>query len=328
MQGLFVNTRRANCSIYSSGLMIYDSLISEDYLLDYVEINDINLDKLHQGVIESSVHDLSSKYDFYVFNYHNATMRDIENVVSRRFINLKSKTICIVLEMTKNNPYALMRPHGFTDLMVIDPTMNYKDDGIDPSPRVHAFPRPLFKFRKINRIETIPEIPIIGSFGFATIDKGFDLIVKAVANEFEKAHIRINLSPSTYADPAMGDQFKDQIENSCKQHIKEGIKLEFTRHFFNDDKLIDWCAENTLNCFFYTRNIPGLAAASDQAIISGAPLAVSENTTFRHIHQYIKPYPQASLKELMLTSQNGIADMQREWSSKKFVEKFKEVLAL
>lgn len=328
MNGLFVNTRRANCSIYSSGLMIYDALISEDYLLDYVEINELNLEKLHQGVIESSVHDVLSKYDFYVFNYHHETMRNIENVVSRRFVNLKSKTIGIVLEMTRNNPYALMRPWGFTDLIVMDPTMNYVSDGGEPSSRIHAFPRPLSNFKSINKIEKIPEVPVIGSFGFATVDKGFDLIVKAVASEFEKAHVRINLSPSTYADPAMGEQFKQKIQTSCEQYLTKNITLEFTRNYFSDNELINWCAENTLNCFFYTRTIPGLAAATDQVIMAGAPLAVSENTTFRHIHEYIKPYPQASLKELILTSQSGIEKIREAWCPEKCVIKFKEILSL
>ena len=58
------------------------------------------------------------------------------------------------------------------------------------------------------------------------------------------------------------------------------------------EALIDWCHENDLNCFMYTRDQPGLSATTDQAILSGQPLLTLTNATFRHIHPYIPPYPQ------------------------------------
>lgn len=319
--GLFINTRKANCSIYSSGKMIYDASVSSLYNLDYVEINELDVEKLHQGFIVGYNKQFKPKYDFYIVNYHHHTMKNIEGVNSRRFINLDGKKICIVLEMNKDDPFALMNPSGFDDLMILDPTMNRLESNI------HAFPRPLLKSRKIKRIETIPEVPLIGSFGYATSDKGFDLIVKRVAEEFEKAHIRINLSPSTYADSFFGSTLRQSIENECRKYIKDGITLEITKDYFSDDQLIDWCSENTLNCFFYTRNMPGLSATPDQVIMSGAPLAVSDNTTFRHIHNYIKPYTETTLKDLILTSQNGIEKMQNDWNPEACSRKLNEIIS-
>lgn len=321
MKGIFVNTQKANCSIYSSGSMLYNVLVSaNDYTLDYVEIDQLDIEKLHNGQIASSTKSLDAVYDFYIFNYHHHTMRERHFVQSSRFINLPGKTFCIVLEMTRNDPFSFFKPQGFTDLIVLDPTMDR------PEPNIHAFPRPLLSFLPTKKYDVLPDVPLIGSFGYATIDKGFDLIVKAAAEEFDRAHVRINLSPSTYADPAMGENFKVQIEQSCRAHERPGIKVEFTRHYFSDAELVDWCAENTLNCFFYTRTIPGLAAATDQAIMSGSPLAVGENSTFRHIHQHLKPYPQASLKELILTGHQGIDAMKHHWSKESCVAKFKQML--
>lgn len=321
-RGIFVNTRKANCSIYSSGKLLYDSIkSSKTYSLEYVEVNEIKIDKLHLGVIESEVRDLSRTYDFYIFNYHHTTMRDVEGVISRRFINLPGRKLCVILEMNRNDPFPYMNPVGFTDFIVLDPTMRRHESNI------HAFPRPLPKFREIKRVQSIPNVPIIGTYGYAHPGKCFDAVVRAAAQEFENAIVRINIPHSTYADPLFGQSFKDQIEKDCRSHERQGIKVEFTNHYFSDDELIDWCAENTLNCFFYNRNSPGLAAASDQAILSGAPLAVGENTTFRHIHQYINPYPRMTLKESILTSQNGIERMMKDWSAEKCVLRLEEILS-
>lgn len=320
-KGIFVNTRKTNCSIYSSGLMIFESLrFSQTYRLDYVEINQIDVDKLYKGLIESSTARLDPYYDFYIFNYHHTTMRDVENINSANFDNLPGKKICIILEMNRNDPFPYMNPVGFTDLLVVDPTMEYPDS------RVHAFPRPILNFRPIKKFDRVPDIPVIGSFGYATPNKGFEFIVAAASMEFEQAHIRINIPHSTYADPMFGDSIKNYIKEECKKYQRSGISVEFTQHYFSDNELVDWCAENTINCFFYMRNSPGLAAATDQAIESGSALAVSENTTFRHIHNYIKPYPQISLSEAILTSSTGIEKMRQDWCTEKCVSKLQEIL--
>lgn len=302
--------------------MLFDAIKeSNNYKLDYVEINDVNIDELYQGKMVTNNPNILTVYDFYIFNYHNLTMRDIEKIDSKYFLNLPGRTFCVILEMNRNDPFPYMNPTGFTDLLVLDPTMDR------PESNIHAFPRPLKQSKNVRKIKSLPEVPIIGSFGYAHPGKGFDLVVKAVVNEFERANIRINLSPSTYADAWFGEQYKKQIEAECKSYERDGIEVEFTYHYFSDNELIDWCRENTLNCFFYNRNSPGLAAATDQAVLSGAPLAVSENTTFRHIHTYIKPYPQFSLKESILESQDGIVKMQDDWSSGMCVAKLEQILS-
>jgi len=94
----------------------------------------------------------------------------------------------------------------------------------------------------------------------------------------------------------------------------------------SDDQLIDWCAGNTLNCFFYTRDLPGLAATTDQVIIAGAPVLVSTNTTFRHIHKYAQPYPTQSLKDAILNGAQNIEQMQKDWSPKACKEVLKSII--
>ena len=81
-----------------------------------------------------------------------------------------------------------------------------------------------------------------------------------------------------------------------------------------------------MNCFFYDRNIPGLAATTDQAIVSERPLSVSKNDTFRHILAYMPPYPEIGLKESIKKSITWVQQMKRDWSPSAFAFKFEEML--
>jgi len=316
---LFVNTNAAQCSIYQSGKMIYESIKDTDSLnIEYCELNDLNIDKLYSGKIVINQQE-KSNYEYYIFNYHHATMRGFENIKSENFKNLVGKKYSIILEMSKNNPTVRLESDDFDGYIVMDPTMQYLDN------RFHWFPRPL-DITNANQNNVVSDIPIIGSFGYPTVDKGFDLVIKAASKEFEKSIVRINIPTATYGD----NEVYSQIINSCRSIYAPNVKLEITTNFFSDKELLEWCSNNTLNCFFYHRNsyieFPGLAAATDQAIISGRPLAVSTDVTFRHLHQYITPYPQRSLKESIQISADEVKKIQQNWNFEKCQQRLKEIL--
>jgi hypothetical protein len=198
-----------------------------------------------------------------------------------------------------------------------------------PDKRVYAFPRPLEKPLRILPYQP-PLKPVIGSFGFATPGKGFELVVDAVNKEFKEAVIRINVPIGTYT----GDTFwklhhrnySDYLSKLCHDVAKKGIDVIITHDYMTKDELIEWCSQNTLNCFLYNRMQPGLSATTDQAISSGRPLAISTNETFRHIHPYIKPYPFRSLKESIVVSQAEVLQLKKDWTSENFDRRFEEVL--
>lgn len=316
MNGLFINTVKANCSIHSSGLMLHQYLQSTEWNLDYVEFDKLSIPDLHAGKIVSD--NLLTTYDFYVFNYHPWTMRYMAGIDDTQLPNLPGRKYSIILEMNKNDAFPAhigMNRSGFDDCLIIDPSFKSDD------PRLHAFPRPIINCLPMKKKEFIPAIPIIGSFGYATIDKNFELIVQQAAKEFERAIVRINLPVAQYVP---NDEF-DKIKSDCERYLRPGIELRLTRDYMSDSDLIQWCGENDLNCFMYNRNLTGLAATPDQAIASGAPMAVSDNTTFRHLHDYIRPFPEWSFKDSMLQSQDGIARMREAWSREACVKKFKEI---
>ncbi len=299
-RGVFINPTEAKCSIYESGRMMYEALLlSDKYELDYIEV-----DKNKRSIPDT--------YDFYIFNYHHTTMGWLDTKCVHLLPGIK---ITFVLEVVPNNPFVLCPSEDFNAYCVLDPTMNITDK------RVYAFPRPLEIPSKITPYQE-STVPVIGSFGFATHGKGFERVVEAVNKEFDEAIIRINIPVGTYTlNNIAGD-----IEALCKKIAKKGIQVVFTHDFMSKEELIEWCGQNTLNCFLYDRNMPGLAATTDQAISSGRPLAVSENVTFRHIIEYIIPYPHRTLKESIEVSQSEVLRMQKNWAPANFAKRFEQVL--
>lgn len=301
LKGLFVNTDQANCSIYESGRMIYDCLkISANYQLNYAEVNDRR-------------RQISTGYDFYAFNYHHLTMGWLDVQSVRRLPGLK---LTFVLETLRNDPFALCPSTGFDIYCALDPTMKSSDE------RVYAFPRPLEIAPPLVSFQE-PEIPVIGSFGFATEGKGFELVVAAVGREFGRAQVRINIPPGTYTSEA----YAAQLIERCYQSAKPGIDVQISRNYLSKNELIEWCSQNTLNCFLYNRDMPGLSATTDQAIASGRPLSISTNETFRHIHSRIQPYPLRSLRDSIGSSQSEVIQLQKDWQPENFVSQFERVLA-
>ena len=308
-RGLFLNPVKANCSIHESGRMIYDCLkLGPRFQLDYQEVS-------------AESNQVAPDYDFYLFNYHHATMAWLNTKSVRSAPGLK---MTLVLETMPNDPFVLCPRGDFDVYLALDPTMQSDDS------TVYAFPRPL------ELAPPLPEFnegatPTIGTFGFATPGKGFELVVEAVNREFDEAIVRINIPPSSYADGVTWkihrQPYSEYLAELCRKVAKPGIRVEVTNDYMDKDSLIRWCASNTLNCFLYNRMQPGLSATTDQAISSGRPLAVSANYTFRHIHPYLVPYPRRSLKESIAHSIPDVARMREDWHPARFLEQFEKVLA-
>ena len=274
IKGLFVNNKKAQDSIYESGLMVYNCLrLSGKYSLDYIEID-----------YENRV--IPFGYQFYFFNYHPSTMGWID---TSKLKQLRGLIITMILEVLPGDPFVMCPDNHFHGYCVIDPTLKSKNK------KIFVFPRPLDSLNFNIQPYKQKELPVIGSFGFATKGKGFQHVVEAVNKEFEKAIIKINIPFGDFVPES--EKYAIHLGDICKKMAKEGIEVVISHDYMSKKDLIAWCSQNTLNCFLYDRNLPGLSATTDQAIVSGRPLSVSENETFRHILTYIGPYPKISLKE-------------------------------
>ncbi|MBI5470706.1 MAG: hypothetical protein HY961_00030 [Ignavibacteriae bacterium] len=290
--------------------MAYNCLRQSDrYTLDYKEVTPTNTQ-------------IFGTFDFYVINYHHATLSWLNTNSIRK---LPGKKFTLVLETLPGDPFVLCPSDVFDAYIALDPTMDRPDDR-----RVYAFPRPLESAPVLPPFRE-PDAPVIGTFGFATPGKGFERVVDAVNREFKQAIVRINIPSATFCDGVTyglhRKSYAEYLADLCRSVAAPGIQIQVTNDFLSKEQLIRWCSENTLNCFLYHRDQPGLAATTDQAIASGRPLAVSANETFRHIHSYLTPYPFQSLRQSLENSVPAVLQMQKDWAPGEFVRKFEGLLA-
>lgn len=303
VKGLFINNKRAQDSIHESGKMVFNCLkLSDKYLLDYIEVN------------QEENRNLPSGYEFYFFNYHPSTMAWLD---TSKLKKLPGLVITMILEVLPDDPFVMCPDSHFDGYCVLDPTLKSKNK------KVFAFPRPLDSIIPVERY-TERDTPVIGSFGFATRGKGFQHVVEAVNREFNQAIVKINIPFGDFVPDS--EKYANYLGDLCRGKAKKGIEVIVSHDYMSKIQLINWCSKNTLNCFLYDRNLPGLAATTDQAIVSGRPLSVSQNDTFRHILSYIPAYPEISLKDSIDKSSPWVKQMQFDWSPFNFAIKFEAML--
>lgn len=294
-KGIFYNSPKSSCSIHESGLMCYNALaLSNNYKLSYTE---------QQNPIEGN-------FDFIVFNHHPWTNSWMVPIIHY----FKEKTFAIVTEVGDYSNIIPYTPYIFDGYIVLDPT-------IEDFENIYGFSRPL---ESLYVQPHLPERITIGSFGFATVGKNWDKIVSKTQMEFDDAIIRFNIPHATFV--SHNEYRINSIKEECQKIIyKPNIELQVTSHYFSKQELVQWCAQNTLNAFMYERNQSGLSATTDQAILAERPLYVSDNETFRHIHQYINPLPK-TFKEAIETTLPAVQSMKRDWSPHMFAKKFERII--
>jgi hypothetical protein len=306
MKGIFYNSKKALCSIWESGKMCYDILSKSSYFhLEYSEEY-------------SDIHQYQS-YDFIIVNYHIV----VNNWITQEILNKYKNTFCIVTEVGLGNNVLDLTPNIFKHYIVLDPTIVETND-------THGFSRPLENIEVLNKTDN-NSIPKIGSFGFATHGKEWHKIVECVQHEFDDAEIFFNIPQATYVPDEMHNSIINDIYEKCNKIIyKSGIKLFITHDILSKNEIIDFCKNKTINIFFYNRNkyncTNGLSAVTDQAIVSEQPLLVSDDITFRHIHQYIDFYPNITIKDAIIKNKEGVLQMKKNWSLYNFLSKFEKIL--
>lgn len=232
MKILFINHNTQNCGVADYGRRLY-AILKTGMDIDYCDDGKPNC----------------HWYDVCIYNYHYATMPDI---------NLYSRCYNIAL---------------FHEAFI-----NAKFDKVIP---VESLPRPLFKW--CSQESPVNKIPVIGSFGFGFPDKNFPGIAQLVKDQYHVAKLRLNIPFAEFGDKD-GGLARHEVEK-CKE-ILGGTKIRFevNHDFLSDKELLNWLWQNDINLFLYKPSHGrGLSSCTDYALSVKKPIGVSASEMFRHL---------------------------------------------
>lgn len=327
---LFVTHKPKQCGVYEFGRNVFNA-ISASKKYNFVNVECDSLDDLkiaiaiHQPVV-------------IIYNYHPSVMPWLCTKISKglyrnNIADIKAIQVGIIHEITQQvadtaSAYrnslitgtSQKRLNTLFDFYIApDPTLLLKNPFVFKTGRL---------IPEYNDQALRPEITTIGSFGFATPKKGFELLVKKVQEEFEEAVIRINMPAASFGDEDGSNARK--IAADCRSIITNPkINLVTSHDYLNDEQLLDFLAGNSMNVFLYEdKNGRGISSAIDNALAVKRPIAVSRCPMFRHVLN-AKPsicVEDASLKTIL---ENGFAHLKKiskDWDAANLLWEYERII--
>ena len=308
---LFVNHRSRRCGVHEFGNEIYGQITaSARFSFVLVECD--------------STGSLLSEVERYapaaiVFNYHPMTM---PWAPSAAIACADVPTIGVIHDVTAEIAEDWKGPY-FDRLVTHDPGLRSSN-----SLFVSA-PRPLPRYTPT---AAPPETgPIrVGSFGFASPDKGWERLVQAAQDSFDECIVRLHIPAGDFAD-ADGTLARKLVEQ-CRSLIRrEGVSIEVSHEFVPRDELLEFLASNHINALFYEpdRGLGGISSAADLAIASGRPMALRRGKMFR---EFDSAQPSIFIEDLTLAAilANGTKPLEpfrAAWTQQALVEAYEQAVA-
>lgn len=330
---LFVNHTPKQCGVYQFGKDIFKP-ISASSNFSFIKAEVESLKEL-----KSAIHEY--KPEIIIYNYHPSVMEWVttkksKGVYKNNIADINCIQLGIIHEITQEVADAAVTKTEyflggsekklnslFDFYIAADPTL------LLMNPLVYKTGRlvPTYNIEK-NKPKAHGTIPIIGSMGFATPNKGFEELVKKVQEEFDTAIIKLNI-PSAYFGDTLGENAR-KIADNCKQIItKPGIELQISFDFLDEQNMLDFLAGNDLNAFFYQdKGGRGLSSALDNALAVHRPITVTNCPMFRHI---LSARPSVCIEDNSLKTilGNGFAPLQQfadEWDSENLLWEYERIL--
>jgi glycosyltransferase involved in cell wall biosynthesis/SAM-dependent methyltransferase len=327
---LFTHTKK-QCGVYQFGEDIYTAInLSKDY--NFVKQECESLKELENSI---SVNNPIA----IIYNYHPAVMPWLCSSHKKGFKNniatINCPQIGIIHEITqeiadnatahrneilKKDPQKKLNSL-FDFYIAADPTLLLKN------PYVYKTGRLVPSFINKNLVSNTT-IPVIGSFGFGTPNKGFDDLILKVQDEFDQAQIKINIPFAEFGDKDGSNAKK--IAEDCKGLIKKaGIQLEVTHEFWQEKELLSFLAGNDLNVFLYQdKEGRGISSALDNALAVQRPIAVSNCPMFRHVLNIIPSIcvENSSLKDILSNGFDALCETAANWDSKNMLWEYERIL--
>jgi len=173
-----------------------------------------------------------------------------------------------------------------------------------------------------------PPVVTVGSLGFGGEQKRYDLVVQAVQREFDEAIVRINIAYNDVVD-AQGVQAREAAARCRKIPPKEGVKVEITHDFFDQRRMLDFLAQNTLNAFLYDwQEGRGISAVVENAMAVDRPLAVSRVPMFRHVWEAAPSIcaDDTPLREIIRNGTGPLRPFSARWTRRNLLREYEAIL--
>jgi hypothetical protein len=128
--------------------------------------------------------------------------------------------------------------------------------------------------------------PIIGFQGFGPPHKGIGRLARQVQEEFDEAVLRFHVPFGYYEDLMNG--YAGSHANARVREVKRiiqkpGIEVQFSHNLMETNEIVDWLAQNTINCYLYDYlDGCGIASSPDYALAARRPIALAHSHQFRN----------------------------------------------
>jgi SAM-dependent methyltransferase len=312
---LFVSHKEKQCGVHEFGKNVANA-ISKSSLYNFVYIECSGWEELNAAI---GLHNPVA----IIYNYHISTLPWIQKKLIHKLYkplnsHIKIPQIGIMHEVTQekaDHADSLL----FDYHIAPDPTLLLRNPIVFKTGRLvpeyhNSFP--------------LPSVPTIGSFGFATPNKGFEQVVHTVNQEFENAIIRFNIPSADFGDKD-GSKAKELVEK-CKSLItKKGIALIVSNDFLSQEGVLNFLAKNTVNVFLYQdKSGRGISSAADYALAVDRPIVISDSMMFRNLFA-IKPsiiLGKRSLRQIIDQGTTSLKYLKDQWNEENVIWEYERII--
>jgi FkbM family methyltransferase len=169
----------------------------------------------------------------------------------------------------------------------------------------------------------------IGSFGFASADKGFEELVLLAQRSFERCIIRLRIAPSDFGDP--DGKNAEALVARCRSLItREGVEIETSNEFLERDALLEFLASNDINALLYEpkRGAGGTSSAGDWLVAAQRPVAFRRGIMFRNFNSASPSVfiDDLDLKQILANGSGPAENLRAQWTPAHVIRNYEDAV--
>lgn len=300
MRAMFVNTIEPVCGVRQFGINLFTILRHRDRRIEwwYAECHS------YENLIASFNH---CTPDVIVYNWAPL----IGGYLSGAPFHLPVKQVLVYHDGDVAG--------NWNAILFADPTMPSHDNW-------HPIGRPIPEWKQTPRYLAAKGLAI-GVHGF--LGAWSDRVVTQVIKEFEYATVQLLLPFARYGD-ADGRKAMSIVSRCQELTSGTGVNLSVRHDFLPQNELLEWLAQNSLNCYLRPPEMTwrGVSSAPDCALAVRRPIAISHCNAFRHLHGTTPSIcvEDSSLKDIISHGLSPLVPLYDKWSAENVRKQVEDIL--